>query len=658
MILSLLAALSGVAQQAFVVYEGAESSHFVQRHSGSEYYWEIYKNLNPDRVAASTDCYISGADNSNEVTVHWSQAGTYYLKIIETDLSGCSNLKAIAVSVVPNDRSISFQQNSGTACYNINGNDFDLPLVVTGAGSQPLEESVYPLSVSFLVNEYEYSQDVEYDNQALSISSEMFNADPDSVTIVVVEITGAVDNTSNSIEVSTNNIHKQTLFTQPRLAFDLSEVVLNKYAVYTHQVSMISGDTENARYFWSVDTIGGTSTDLEAITKDTAAITWDGNPGEYILQVYAEDGNGCISDTVQQQVGILKPGKKIIVSAGKDTLIGSCSPYQLTGLVSDTTGLTFLWSPADNLNDPTLLNPVFTPGETTEFLLTVSNAGGIIGSGSVEIGVSTLVANAGEDLIMTKGTNVLLDGSASEGQNITYSWTTNTGRINEGSNTANPVVSQPGVYYIEITDEFSCTKSDSVLVSVYANVPIAVDDYDTAAYQTVVAIDVLANDSDPDNNLDPGSISILDYPDNGVLDIGLYEQLIYYTPNDNYTGTDVFEYQVCDSTSLCASAIVYVLVTPMNFLIPEAFTPNGDNINDYFEILGIEYYPNNSLTVINRWGQKVYEAKNYGIETYPQFWDGKDNIRGNNDLPGGTYFYVLDLGNGEKPIAGSVYIDR
>ena len=120
----------------------------------------------------------------------------------------------------------------------------------------------------------------------------------------------------------------------------------------------------------------------------------------------------------------------------------------------------------------------------------------------------------------------------------------------------------------------------------------------------------------------------------------------------------MFEYRICNSAQQCDDASVYVLVTAIDFLIPEAFTPNGDNINDFFEIKGIEYYPNNKLTIINRWGKKVYEAKGYGIDTQPRFWDGTNQQENKGALPAGTYFYVLDLGNGQTPIAGSVYLDR
>ena len=111
------------------------------------------------------------------------------------------------------------------------------------------------------------------------------------------------------------------------------------------------------------------------------------------------------------------------------------------------------------------------------------------------------------------------------------------------------------------------------------------------------------------------------------------------------------------SLGLTSISIAFII----QFFIPDAFSPNGDNINDYFEIPGIEYYEGNSIEIFNRWGNKVYEARNYGINTVPKYWNGKSNTGfrlGSEDLPTGTYFYVLNLGKGEGRIAGSVYLDR
>ena len=190
---------------------------------------------------------------------------------------------------------------------------------------------------------------------------------------------------------------------------------------------------------------------------------------------------------------------------------------------------------------------------------------------------------------------------------------------------------------------------------------MANDDYDTTGYETTLKIDVLANDTDQDNDINRKSLVIQTPPFSGTASIDYTDFSIIYRPSENFSGNDQFTYQVCDSALNCASANVYVLVADFRFFIPDAFSPNNDGINDYFEILGIEEYEGNSIEIFNRWGNRVYQARNYGISTSPQYWDGKSNtgVRlGDDELPTGTYFYVLNLGNGEKRIVGSVFLDR
>lgn len=64
------------------------------------------------------------------------------------------------------------------------------------------------------------------------------------------------------------------------------------------------------------------------------------------------------------------------------------------------------------------------------------------------------------------------------------------------------------------------------------------------------------------------------------------------------------------------------------------FTPNGDGVNDYFYVGNIEKYPENVLEIYNRYGQKIFSQT-----PYQNLWDGKYL---NQELPAGTYFYILD----------------
>lgn len=85
-------------------------------------------------------------------------------------------------------------------------------------------------------------------------------------------------------------------------------------------------------------------------------------------------------------------------------------------------------------------------------------------------------------------------------------------------------------------------------------------------------------------------------------------------------------------------------------IIPNIFTPNGDNTNEFFEIDNIEQYPNNTVQIFNRWGKEVFNTGGYNNTT--KKFDGKD-------LPDGVYFYIVDVGDGStEPKAGTVTINR
>ena len=80
--------------------------------------------------------------------------------------------------------------------------------------------------------------------------------------------------------------------------------------------------------------------------------------------------------------------------------------------------------------------------------------------------------------------------------------------------------------------------------------------------------------------------------------------------------------------------------TELPFAIPGGISPNGDGVNEYWDIQGLEDYPNATVTVFNRWGQKVYS----GTSQDPA-WDGTTNGR---ECPTADYYYIIDLGDGQK----------
>ncbi len=93
-------------------------------------------------------------------------------------------------------------------------------------------------------------------------------------------------------------------------------------------------------------------------------------------------------------------------------------------------------------------------------------------------------------------------------------------------------------------------------------------------------------------------------------------------------------------------------ITPLilGIVIPNTFTPNGDGINDTWAIANLDTYPNSTVEILNRYGERVYFS--YG---YPVAWDGK--YKGVN-LPFGTYYYIIKPGSGKNTISGFVTIIR
>ncbi len=109
--------------------------------------------------------------------------------------------------------------------------------------------------------------------------------------------------------------------------------------------------------------------------------------------------------------------------------------------------------------------------------------------------------------------------------------------------------------------------------------------------------------------------------------------------NPTATATNSIEYIVTgsDGSNTCSSTDAVKVFVERQINIPNAFTPNGDNNNDSWEIANIESFPKCIVEVFNRWGNLVWKSTGYSLQ-----WDGS-NFRNGESLPDGTYFYVIDL---------------
>ena len=87
-------------------------------------------------------------------------------------------------------------------------------------------------------------------------------------------------------------------------------------------------------------------------------------------------------------------------------------------------------------------------------------------------------------------------------------------------------------------------------------------------------------------------------------------------------------------------------------------SPNGDGINDFLIIDGMEESPNNTLMIYNRLGQKVYEKVNYINEFFGVANAGSLYINQDIGLPEGVYFYLVTLNDLELEYTGFLFLNR
>ena len=210
-----------------------------------------------------------------------------------------------------------------------------------------------------------------------------------------------------------------------------------------------------------------------------------------------------------------------------------------------------------------------------------------------------------------------------------YLWSTN-------EETELVQLSSPGSYSVEVTDHNGCQKEVSFTLDPI--LPIELN-FITQAVSCLDNIDGSAE------VLVEGGYSPYVYlwsnfeetPQNNQLSSGSYG----VTVTDNYGCTAYQEVTVAGSNEVC--------IYPYS-----AFSPNGDMNNDYWEIDNIELYPDGLVEVFNRWGDRVFSTKKY-INAWDGAWDGTFN---NQLLPSATYYYVINLNNGEEPLVGTVTIVR
>jgi gliding motility-associated-like protein len=345
--------------------------------------------------------------------------------------------------------------------------------------------------------------------------------------------------------------------------------------------------------------------------------------GTYVVTV--KDANGC---TTTVSVTITQPNAPL--SASITNSVDVCFGYAVgSATVSPsggTTPYTYSWNTV-----PAQSGATATGLAAGSYIVTVTDSNGCTTTASVTIN-SNAIPNAGGDQNICEETADLVDAAQDQ------SWSALAG--NPANATVNPVtgaisgMTSGGVYLFALTSTFGC--SDTVAVTTTSNCPIIANpDYVTTPEDSSVTIDVPNNDTDPDGNIDNGSVTIIDPPNNGTVIVNP-DGTIIYTPNPNYNGTDSLIYQICDTGMpvYCDTALVVIVVTPVNdppvanqdtattpedtpivIDVPDNDTDVDGNIDN--GSVTIIDPPNNGTVIINPDGTIIYTPDtNYnGVDT-------------------------------------------
>ncbi len=211
---------------------------------------------------------------------------------------------------------------------------------------------------------------------------------------------------------------------------------------------------------------------------------------------------------------------------------------------------------------------------------------------------------------------------------------------------------RPGVYKImaKATDNLGLTSTSeiSITVNAFSSAPIAHAGDDVTTPLPVSSITLVGSGTDKNGTIAEYQWTKVSGPEGVVLSQNSTGE-VYLT---NLTeGTYTLSLTVIDDEKLTGTDEVIVKVIPELATLekfPRYFTPNGDGINDYWEWPEVELFANSRLTILNRFGQPVYESS-----SYQNNWNG--TIDG-NPLQEDAYYYIIKLNNVD--IKGAVRIIR
>ncbi|HTL81376.1 MAG TPA: gliding motility-associated C-terminal domain-containing protein [Bacteroidia bacterium] len=369
-----------------------------------------------------------------------------------------------------------------------------------------------------------------------------------------------------------------------------------------------AGGTSGYTYNWSN---GATTEDLAGVVAGSYSLT-------------ATDANGCTSTV---SVTLTEPNALALTSTQQDVLCNGFSTGSIDISVSGgVVPYVYAWSNSATTQDISNL----TAGS---YSVTTTDANGCVLTNSFVISqlAPVVLSGTSQNPMCFGDNNGSVDLSVSGGATpYAYSWS-------NGQTTEDISSLVAGIYTVTVTDANSCSSTDTFVITNTSLLTSSV----TSPLQ-----------SDGFNVTMPGG-------SDGSIDLTVSGGVSPYTyqwtngsTNEDQVNVPAGSYTVVITDGNgCTTTSSIVLNEPYALEMPTGYSPNADGSNDYFVIHGIEAYPNNTIEVFNRWGNKVYSA-----EDYMNTWVGMNNS--GDQLPDGTYFVVLNINDGQIILKGYVDLRR
>ena len=365
-----------------------------------------------------------------------------------------------------------------------------------------------------------------------------------------------------------------------------------------------------------------------SILKDPPSFKYD-TPGNYTVSLVVDDG--LPTQTIFCKQILVGAPVISIEPASLEICEGNPTKLKASGATS------YIWSPGIGLSS--------TSGAVVEANPTVTTSYTV--KGSVDQGCSatkTVVVkvNPKPNISINPSSGSICSGSsvnlAVSGNADSYLWSPATGVSSVTSANVEVKPTSTMSYTVVGTDLFGCSEKASIQLSVNPKPTIT---------------DILSK-CQPDM-----TTYLTGLKTSGDLISSKYGDII--RQNSIYTITKIpknISNTIVATITLSGCKDTIIVQSPScvsaSIFIPEGFSPNKDGLNDYFEILGIEDYPNAELTIFTGSGQKVYSSQNYRND-----WDGSyytTNKIKKEQMPAGVYYYVLKLDPAARIIKGFVYI--